>query len=261
MSTLRLRTFPYISSHEQHPCCLRPPHLPAATATARRINTKTPNHRYRLHQYQPQHHLSQSFKFRRIALPPRKYLLSLPDQIRTLLTPRLDTHSIRHRMTHKTRLKRDLGLHGFAILNRLLDVEDGQRLRDGSEEGIVSDIAPRADATSVAESPCSGVWLCSMGRCGDVAFWAESLGVWVYFGVVGEPPRRALINVTTVKLFCSSSPIVGQHHCSLWYSVPLNTVFFRTAMRQRHRRDGVPSMRFLDYCLDIWQTCFVACNW
>ena len=104
------------------------------------------------------------------------------------LRSRLDRDPIWYRAADQARLKLDLWLHHFPILNELLDVEYCKGLCDGDEECVVGDIAAGADAAAEAEDEVTGVrfWLVRWGF--EEAFGPEGHGVGIDRRIMGEPP-------------------------------------------------------------------------
>ncbi len=104
-----------------------------------------------------------------------------------LLAPGGNTIPERHRARNDARFKgqgrRDLD----AVLARHgLDVEDGERLRDAHEEGIVGDEATRANAPPEAEGVDAWVGFGGVGWCGEEALGHEFVWGRVDGWVVGE---------------------------------------------------------------------------
>lgn len=145
--------------------------------------------------YISQHHLRilplHIFQLLLITLLPRINLIHPLNDLSMLLTPWLNGCAIRHRARHNARFESQFRFHHLAILNRFRDVEDGEDLCDGDEEGVIGYMRTRADATTISKSEFAGFRLRGLG--------GESVGIEVHWfgidgGIVCEPPVMLLVD-------------------------------------------------------------------
>lgn len=123
-------------------------------------------------------------------------------------------------------LELHLRLNDLPILNKLLDLEHRERLRNGDEERVIRDIAAGADAAPETEDEVPRVCLGDVVWRGDEAVGVEFHGVGVDGGVVGEPPG------------------VGVEKGALGNAVAAAGVLCCAGVGETHRGDGVPAVGF-----------------
>jgi hypothetical protein len=120
-----------------------------------------------------------------IALLERILRLCIPDQLRVLLASWHNACPIGDWVTNNTRLELHLGFHSLSIFHKLLNSEHRQRLRDGDEQRIVSNVAARAHSATVTEGPGARIRFWGLA---EEALRAEGHRVSVDSRVVCEPP-------------------------------------------------------------------------
>ena len=155
------------------------------------------------------------------------------DQLLMHLAPRLNRRPIGNGVTNHTRLKLDLSLNRFPIFNLMIDIKYREGLRNSDEEGIISDIPPRTNSTSIPKNKIPWVRFRLMCRRFDEAVRIEFHWLEVDRRIVRKPPR------------------IRHQHTALGNPKPVVDILGSTGMWEPHRSDGMPAVRFFHYGHDV----------